>query len=125
MSFRTASIAAFCCLQLSAESPSLNPLQRALDLFNSRRYQECLEVIEPWLRLNPQSAAGHKLLGMSEYMLGRPADALTEVRRATELTPSDADAFYYLGRLYFTADNAVGALSALERAVQLNPSSAR
>ena len=125
MSPKTALIATFCCLQLLAQSTSIHPLQQALNLFNSRKYQECFDIVAPWVTQNPQSATGHKLLGISEYMLGRPADALSEVRRATELAPTDPDAFYYLGRLYFSADNTVLALAAFQHAVQLDPTSAR
>jgi len=111
---------------LPAESTAdANPLQRALTLFNHRKYQECFEVIAPYVQQNPTSAAGHKLLGMDEYMLGRPRDALLELQRATELAPNDAEAFYYLGRLHFTADNAVAALGAFHRAIELDPSSVR
>ena len=111
---------------LFPESPSAEPpLKRALSLFNAGKYLECLDVISPYVQQNPASGAGHKLLGMDEYMLGRPREALVELQRATELTPKDADAFYYLGRLYFSADNAVAALAAFQRAIQLDASSVR
>jgi tetratricopeptide (TPR) repeat protein len=102
-----------------------NPLQQALSLFNSGKYQECFDVVSPFVQRNPNNGAGHKLLGMDEYMLGKPREALSEVQRATELTPDDADAFYYLGRLYFSADNAVAALAAFQKAISLDPSSVR
>jgi Flp pilus assembly protein TadD len=64
-------------------------------------------------------------MGMSEYMMGRPEDALQEVMRATELAPNDADAFYYLGRLHFSTDKFAAALAAFQRALELDPSSVR
>ena len=102
-----------------------NPLQEALALFNSGRYRECFEVVSPFVQRNPNSGAAHKLLGMDEFMLGKPREALLEVQRAAELTPDDADAFYYLGRLHFSTDNAVAALAAFQRAIALDPSSVR
>jgi tetratricopeptide (TPR) repeat protein len=111
---------------LFPESPTPEPpLKRALNLFNAGRYQECFDVIFPYVQQNPNSGAGHKLLGMDEYMLGRAREALVEVQRATELTPNDADAHYYMGRLYFSADNAVAALAAFQRAIELDPLSIR
>jgi tetratricopeptide (TPR) repeat protein len=104
---------------------SANPLQEALALFNSGRYQECFDAVAPFVRQNPNDGAAHKLLGMDEYMLGRTHEALAEVQRATELAPGDSDAFYYLGRLYFSADNPVAALAAFQKAIALDPLSAR
>jgi tetratricopeptide (TPR) repeat protein len=125
MLLRTAITAACFSLLLYPESTSLHPLQNALNLFNAHKYQECFDVALDWVKKNPSSGAGYKLLGMSEYMLSRPGDALRDVLRATELAPNDADGFYYLGRLYFSADNAVAALAAFGRAVALDPSNAR
>ena len=126
MLLRAAILAAAIARVLLSESPSpIPPLQQALTLFNSGKYQECFKVLSPYVRLNPANAAAHKLLGMDEFMLGKAGDALAEVRLATELAPNDADAFYYLGRLYFSADNSPAALHAFERAVQLDPSSVR
>jgi tetratricopeptide (TPR) repeat protein len=62
---------------------------------------------------------------MDEFMLGHSPEALTEVKRATELAPNDPDAQYYLGRLYFTADNAPAALEAFKKTIALDPSSVR
>jgi tetratricopeptide (TPR) repeat protein len=104
---------------------SADPLQQALALFNSGKYRECFDIVSPFVQQNLNSGAAHKLLGMDEYMLGKPREALLEVQRATELMPDDPDAFYYLGRLYFSADNAVAALAAFQRAIALDPSSVR
>jgi tetratricopeptide (TPR) repeat protein len=117
-------------LLVALSLPALNQaeshaLQRALGLFNSGKYDECLALVSAYLRQNPNSATAHKILGMDQYTLGRSAEALTEMKRAIELAPNDADAFYYLGRLYFSADNAVAALAAFERAIQLDASSVR
>lgn len=115
---------AFFAAQLFPESPA-DSLQKALVLFNQGKYQECFHVISPFVRQNPGSGAGHKLLGMDEYMLGKPREALLQLRRATELSPRDPDAFYYLGRLYFSTDNPVDALAAFQRSLELDPSSVR
>ncbi len=100
-------------------------LRTALALFNEGKYQQCFEAASRYLQQNPDSAAAHKLVGMDEYMLGNPREALTDLTRATVLAPNDPDAFYYLGRLYFSMDNATAALAAFRKAVALDPASVR
>src|ERR1700733_8606218 len=97
-----ASLFLFC----SALAPcSIDSLQQALALFNSGKYQQSFDLVYQYLREAPTSPTAHKLLGMDEYMLGHPREALASVLYATELAPNDADALYYLGRLYFSTDN--------------------
>ena len=102
-----------------------NPLERALALFNAGKYQDSFDLASAYLLQNPGSEPAHKIVGMNEYMLGRPEEALREVKRATELAPNDADAFYYLGRLHFSTDKFAAALSDFQRALELDPSSVR
>lgn len=126
MLLRTAVVAASVAQLAFAQKPSSRVLlEKALALFNGGSYQECFQILSPFVRENPQSAAARKLLGMDEYMLGRSDDAFRELQRAIDLAPDDADAFYYLGRLYFSTDNAPAALKSFERAAQLDPSSVR
>jgi len=101
------------------------PLERALVLFNAGKYQDSFDLASAYLLQNPGSEPAHKIVGMNEYMLGRPEEALQDLKRATELAPNDADAFYYLGRLHFSTDKVTAALSDFQRAVELNPSSVR
>lgn len=100
-------------------------LDQALTLFNAGKYQDCYGIVSSYLKQNPSSGPAHKVLGMSEFMLGQPELARADLQKATDLSPRDSDAFYYLGRLYFTADNALAAHTAFQKAVELNPSSVR
>jgi tetratricopeptide (TPR) repeat protein len=106
-------------------SESVDQLRQALTLFNSGNYQDSFNLVSQYVKENPASPTGHKLLGMDEFMLGHAPEALTEVKRATELAPNDPDARYYLGRLYFSADNAPAALEAYKQTIALDPSSVR
>jgi tetratricopeptide (TPR) repeat protein len=124
MLFRAVAFAAVASAALLPQS-NVDPLHTALALFNSGKYQECFELVTRYAQQNAQSGAAYKLLGMSEYMLGQPREALGHLQRATQLAPKDPDAFYYLGRLYFSADNAVAALDAYRQALQLDPASVR
>ncbi len=106
-------------------SESIDQLRQALTLFNSGHYQDSFNLVSQYVRENPGSPTGHKLLGMDEFMLGHSPEALAEVKRATELAPNDPDARYYLGRLYFSIDNAPAALEEFNKTIALDPSSVR
>ncbi len=124
MFVRWALLAAVIVSPLTPQTPA-GPLQQALGLFNSGKYEECFNVVAPYVVQNPNSAAAHKLLGMDQFMLGKAREALVEVQRATELDPTDAEAFYYLGRLNFSTDNAAAALQAFQKSLELDPASVR
>ncbi|MEO8661125.1 MAG: tetratricopeptide repeat protein [Bryobacteraceae bacterium] len=101
------------------------PLQTALELFNAGQYQQSFDILTGYVAEHPESAGASKMLGMTQFMLGRSDEALVTMRRSVELAPADGDAWYYLGRLYFSRDNAVDALAALQKARELNPASVR
>jgi tetratricopeptide (TPR) repeat protein len=115
----------FLLLGTALASDSTDSLRQALSLFNSGKYQESFDLAFQYLRQNPNSPTAYKLLGMDEYMLGRPAEALASVIHATELVPRDADALYYLGRLYFSTGNIPAALDTFQKIIAIDPSSVR
>ncbi len=100
---------------------SVDSLRQALALFNSGKYQESFDLVSQYARATPNSATAYKLLGMDEYMLGHPREALVHVKHATELAPNDADALYYLGRLYFSTDNIPAALEIFQKTTAIDP----
>ena len=112
------------CANLAQTAP-VDSLRQALELFNSGKYQESFDLVSRYLQQVPNSPTAYKLLGMNQYMLGHPREALASVTHATELAPNDADASYYLGRLYFSTDNIPAALRIFERTIALDPSNVR
>jgi tetratricopeptide (TPR) repeat protein len=104
---------------------STDSLRQALTLFNSGKYQESFDLVSQYLQQAPSSPTAYKLLGMDQFMLGHPREALASVTHATELAPGDADALYYLGRLYFSADNIPAALATFQKTIALDPTSVR
>ncbi len=100
-------------------------LKQALSLFNSGKYQDCYRELTAYVQQNPESGPAYKVLGMTEFMLGRPEQARDHLILASTLAPKDAESFYYLGRLYFTADNVIAAISAYQKAIEIDPSSVR
>ena len=74
--------------------------------------------------LNPDSAAGHDLLGMVQISKGRPAEAMRSFKRALAIDPDSTYALLELPRVYLTsgwADWAGEARSLLERARAVDP----
>jgi tetratricopeptide (TPR) repeat protein len=53
--------------------------------------------------------------------VGRTAESIAELKRATELAPSSDDAYRRLGRAYLTSGRSKEAIEAYEKAVQINP----
>jgi tetratricopeptide (TPR) repeat protein len=104
---------------------STGSLRQALALFNSGKYQESFNLVSQYLQQDSSSPTAYKLLGMDEFMLGHPHEALAHVTRAVELAPADADARYYLGRLYFSAGNMPAALDTFKRTIALDPGNVR
>lgn len=104
---------------------AVHPLEEARQLLNDGRYQQSIEIAAEYVRVHPLSASAHKIAGMDEFMLGHPREAISALRRATELNPSDPDAFYYLGRLLFSADDAKAALAMFQKVLELDPASVR
>jgi tetratricopeptide (TPR) repeat protein len=124
MFFRVVVLAACACILSSSQTP-LSTIQESLALFNSGNYQRSFELALSYSVQHPESAAAFKLLGMAQFMLGKPDEALKALQHAIQLAPRDPDAYYYLGRLYFSKDNAVEALAAFQKALELEPTSVR
>ncbi len=123
--FRGALVLLAAAVAPAHSQPGSPTLQQALDLFNAAKYQECFDQLSAYLQHEPASAPGYKILGMDEYMLGHPKEALAHLTRATELAPQDSESFYYLGRLRFSTDNPEAALAAFHQAIALDTSSVR
>lgn len=115
------------CAALAQTPPPTppNPLENALKLFNSGQYQNTYNILSAYIQQHPESGGAYKMLGLTQFMLGKPNEALASMQRATQLAPQDADAYYYLGRIYFSRDNATQALAAFQKSLELNPSSVR
>jgi tetratricopeptide (TPR) repeat protein len=119
-------ITALCLLTLTSFAlNSIDSLRQALNLFNGGKYQESFDLVSQYLQQAPASPTAYKLLGMDQYMLGHPHEALASVTHAVELAPNDADALYYLGRLYFSTDNIPAALQTFQKTIALDPTSVR
>ena len=84
-----------------------------------------VDQAEAWARkvfaLNPDSAAGHALLGGIRLTQGRVAEAMRSFKAALAIDPNSPDAVMELGRVYEQAGFDHQARSAFQRALSVDP----
>ena len=70
-------------------------------LFQQRHYNDAMGAIIASLKLYPDNARMHQLLGLLLIMERDYTDASTELQKAEQLDPNDADIRYYYGRALY------------------------
>lgn len=101
--------------------------------FNAHRYAEARRELDATVRAHPDDARAHHYLGRIAMHETRFHEAITHLRKASELEPSVAEHQVLLGRAYGQLAVRSGltkkfglakrARAALERAVELDPTS--
>lgn len=83
--------------------------------------KEALEIARSGVRRHPDFAAGH--IALARLLIGSKAhrEALTELQRATELSPDNLLAFQLLGETYLELRQPKDALKAFKMVLFLNP----
>ncbi len=76
---------------------------------------------EQELRRSPDNAQVLYQLGHCELETGDLEQAITRLKKATELDPSNADSAYDLGKALLLAGDTEGAIAALQRSIALKP----
>ncbi|PYV95061.1 MAG: hypothetical protein DMG86_22070, partial [Acidobacteria bacterium] len=94
--------------------------EKALQL----RVPEAMEYAQAAIRLQPDAAKAHDLLGMSLAMQNRNEAALDEMRRAVKLAPDDAEIRNDLGAALVRLGRIPEAIDQFHEAVRLNPNHA-
>ncbi|MEN8209557.1 MAG: tetratricopeptide repeat protein [Candidatus Fermentibacteria bacterium] len=91
-------------------------------MFQKRQYTDAVFYGEKCVETDPGCSSGYSNLGWAEYWLGRNAEAVAHLEKASELTPDIAEIHYRLGSVY---NNAFGkrdkALKEFTRTVEINP----
>jgi tetratricopeptide (TPR) repeat protein len=88
----------------------------------SDRIPEARTAYERAIAASPDSAFLYRELGVLEQRAGNAEQALSRLRRATELDPLDATAFVRLGELLESRQDFAGAATAYRKAFELDPS---
>jgi tetratricopeptide (TPR) repeat protein len=80
-----------------------------------------VEALERAVRINPNSAMAHKLLGTAFLLEDRTDEAFAELVAAAVLDPRDPGAHTGIGRIHLNAGRYPAAVAALRRAIHLAP----
>ncbi len=65
-----------------------------------QQWNEAIALLAKWAALDPESAAAHTRLGITQFRLKKPAEALAEFKKARELEPTSAHPNIMLGQLF-------------------------
>lgn len=85
------------------------------------RSDEAERTLQKAIQVRPQYYAGYQRLGVLYAQQARYADAITQFRRATELSPDSPRPWASLGGTLINAGDYAGAIAALERAIAIRP----
>jgi tetratricopeptide (TPR) repeat protein len=81
-----------------------------------QQWNEAIALLTQWTKLDPESAAAHTRLGITQFRLKKPAEALAEFKKARELEPTSAHPYVMLGQLFTQEQNLEQARRSFEQA---------
>jgi tetratricopeptide (TPR) repeat protein len=90
-----------------------------LDRDGESGFAQVVPELQAELRINPDDARSHYLLGYIATKQHDPKTAEVELRRAAELDPRNPDPLIYLGQIYADADRDAEAEAAMRKALSL------
>jgi Flp pilus assembly protein TadD len=93
-------------------------------LMEQGRTKDALSPLETAVKLAPNNAYCHMILGMAYRQLGQNERAKIKLERATQLDPDNARAHYQLGRLYKELHDLDRAQAEFKKTADLNAQSA-
>jgi len=112
-----------------AETVSLEPknsdaqLELAALLLSSREYKEAQAAAEEALKVVPNSARAHAILGEKYRLTNEPAKAVQELRKAVDADPQQVEGYALLGAALVAAGQTAEGEAAYKKGVEANPRS--
>ena len=93
----------------------------ALVNLSEKQYARAVGPLEAFLRLDPNNAEAHLLLGRAYHNLNRTVPALEQFKKALTLGPQLPLAHYHLGYAYQSQGNRQAAFDEFKKEIELNP----
>jgi len=102
-------------------SEHLTWVKQAERLFDQKQYQEAITLAERALKVNPNCAAAHQVIGLVLSERERPQEAIPRLARALALQGDLVPSHNGLGRCYYLLEDFDRALRHFETALYLQP----
>ena len=102
---------------------SASPIDYAVSLLGSGRYEEAVPLLKLLLAANPDGSTVLYNLGLAQSDLGDMDSAVRHLTRATEIDPKDVNSWVALGVAQKKTGDPDAAIKSLEQAVTLAPAS--
>ncbi|MCH9022209.1 MAG: tetratricopeptide repeat protein [Planctomycetes bacterium] len=106
------------CAQLTSADKTLIQAQK---FYQNQKYQEAVDVLEAFLKDNPEHKLAYRLLGHTFFQLDRFEDARVAITKALNLGSLTSDVLLRLAQLYQLDHNLPAALNALRVANIIEP----
>ena len=81
-----------------------------------KKYLDSATMLQKAVKLNPQLAGAHVMLGLAYYELFEPQKAAASLRAALRMNPADTNALLYLGKSQLQARDYRAAANTLQNA---------
>ncbi|MEF9476155.1 MAG: tetratricopeptide repeat protein [Candidatus Mariimomonas ferrooxydans] len=91
--------------------------------FESKRFQDAIDIYERVLKLNPDDVDTYNDLGLALHYIGKSDRAIDTLRRGTEVNPSFQRMWLSLGFVLTATEKNDEAKKALKKAFELDPHS--
>lgn len=85
------------------------------------QYARAVPQLESYLRLDPENAQAHLLLGRAYHNLNRTVPAIEQFKKALALEPALPLAHYHLGYAYQSQGDLKAALEEFRKEIEINP----
>jgi len=105
----------------AADGEESDPIAEASRLLDEDRPEAARDILTNYLKVNPHSIEGWKLMGMALRELGENEEAVSAYRRAAELAPEDLESLFWIGTLSRWMGRWKESLEAFSHVLEVDP----